>query len=72
MNFFYGINNGFLKSEIQIPTFQNRNFKKTNLRLFKCYPRNKEWILEEVFENKINDYFYIIKNSEISNNEIFF
>ena len=72
MNFFYGINNGFLKSEIQIPTFKNRNFKKTNLRLFKCYPRNKEWILEEVFENKINDYFYIIKNSEIYNNEIFF
>ena len=38
----------FLKSEIQIPTFQNRNFKKTNLKLFKSYPKNKKWVLKEV------------------------
>ena len=72
MNFFYGINNDFLKSEIQIPTFQNRNFKKSNVRLFKSYPENKKWVLEEVYKNKINDYFYILKNEDILNKEIFF
>ena len=72
MNFFYGINNDFLKSEIQIPTFQNRNFKKSNVKLFKSYPENKKWVLEEVYKNKINDYFYILKNEDILNKEIFF
>tara|TARA_Y100001970_G_C14159463_1_gene817631 strand:+ start:722 stop:1483 length:762 start_codon:yes stop_codon:yes gene_type:complete len=72
MNFFYGINANFLKSEIQIPTFQNRNLKKTNLKLFKSYPENKKWVLKEVLKNKINDYFYIIKNDDFSNKDIFF
>jgi len=48
MNFFYGINNNLFKSEIQIPLFQNRNFKKSNLKLFKSYPKNNKWILQEI------------------------
>ena len=72
MNFFYGINTNFLRSEIQIPTFQNKNLKKTNLKLFKSYPENKRWVLQEVVKNKIHDYFYILKNDDISNKEIFF
>ena len=72
MNFFYGINFDFLKSEIQIPTFQNKNLKKKNLKLFKSYPKNKKWIFKELSNNKFNDYFYILKNEDISNNEIYF
>ena len=72
MNFFFGINNVIFKSEIQIPLFQNRNFKKSNLKLFKSYPKNNRWILQELSSNKINDYFYVLKNENISNNEIFF
>ena len=72
MNFFYGISNDLFKSEIQIPLFQNRNFKKSNLKLFKTYPSKKRWILQEVADKKINDYFYILKNEDILNNEIFF
>ena len=72
MNFFFGINNVLFKSEIQIPLFQNRNFKKSNLKLFKSYPKNNRWILQELSSNKINDYFYVLKNENISNNEIFF
>ena len=71
MNFFFGINNVLFKSEIQIPLFQNRNFKKSNLKLFKSYPKNNRWILQ-LSSNKINDYFYVLKNENISNNEIFF
>ena len=72
MNFFYGISNDLFKSEIQIPLFQNRNFKKSNLKLFKSYPKNNKWILQEISSKKINDYFYILKNEDILSNEIFF
>ncbi len=72
MNFFYGVNNNLLKSEIQIPIFQNRNLRKSNYKLFKTYPENKKWILKEITSKKINDYFYILQNDDISNNEIFF
>ena len=72
MNFFYGINNDLFKSEVQIPLFQNRNFKKSNLKLFKTYPKNNKWVLQEISSKKINDYFYILKNEDILSNEIFF
>ena len=72
MNYFFGINDNLFKSEIQIPLFQNTNFKKTNLKLFKTYPKNNKWILEEVTNKKINDYFFVLKNEDILSNEIFF
>jgi len=72
MNFFYGINNELFKSEIQIPLFQNRNLKKSNLKLFKSYPKNNKWILQEINNEKINEYFYILKSQDILSNEIFF
>ena len=73
MNFFYGINNDLFKSEVQIPLFQNRNFKKSNLKLFKSYPKNNKWILQDISDKKIiKDYFYILKNEDILSNEIFF
>ena len=73
MNFFYGINNDLFKSEVQIPLFQNSNFKKSNIKLFKSYPKNNKWILKEISNEKIiKDYFYILKNEDIKRNEIFF
>ena len=72
MNFFFGINNNYFKSEIQIPLFQNRNFRKQNLKLFKVYPKNNKWILKEIVNKKINNYFCILKNQDISSNDIFF
>ena len=73
MNFFYGINNDLFKSEVQIPLFQNSNFKKSNIKLFKSYPKNNKWILKEISNKKIiKDYFYILKNEDILSNEIFF
>ena len=73
MNFFYGINNNLFKSEVQIPLFQNSNFKKSNLKLFKSYPENNKWILKEISNKKIiKDCFYILKNEDVSSNEIFF
>ena len=73
MNFFYGISNELFKSEIQVPLFNNSNFKQSNFKLFKAYTKNNKWILEEISnKKKINNYFYILKNEDISSNEIFF
>ena len=35
MNYFFGINNSIFKSELQIPLFQNKNFKKSNCLFFR-------------------------------------
>lgn len=72
MNFFFGINDNIFKSEIQIPLFQNRKFIKTNLRLFKISPKDNKWVLKEINNKKVHEYFFILKNEDISNNEIFF
>ena len=72
MNYFFGINNKVFKSEIQIPVFRNRDVKPAELQLFKCFPEKKKWLVKEIKKNKINDYFYIIKNDEITNKDIFF
>lgn len=73
MNFFFGINNQIFKSQLQIPLFKNRLLKKSDMKLFKCYPYKNNWTVQEINQKyKINDYFYILNESQISNNEIFF
>ena len=72
MNYFFGINNKVFKSEIQIPVFRNSDFKPSNFQLFKCFPENKKWLIKEIKKNKVNDFFYIVKNDEITNKYIFF
>jgi len=72
MNYFFGINDNLFKSEIQIPLFQNRNLKISNLKLFKTYPKNNKWVLKEITNKKINDFFFVLKNEDILSNEIFF
>jgi hypothetical protein len=72
MNYFFGINNSEFLSEIQIPTFQNRNPNSVNIALFKAYPENNRWNIKELKNNKINNDFFLLKNEEISNKDIFF
>lgn len=72
MNFFFGFNNEIFKSEIQIPLFKNRTLKPSNLKLFKCFPYNNEWILKQINIEKIDNSFFILKNENILNNEIYF
>ena len=72
MNYFFGVNNNIFKSEVQIPTFQNRSLKPKNIKLFKCYPENGKWILKDISKTKINEYFYFLNNENISNNEVYF
>lgn len=72
MNFFYGINNEIFKSKIQIPLFKNRILKISNLKILKTFPKDNKWVLKEVKNKKINEYFCILENEDVLNNEIYF
>jgi hypothetical protein len=72
MNFFFGIKNSEFSSELQIPTFQNRRPSTIDIALFKAYPENNTWNIKELKKNKINNDFFLLKNEEISNKDIFF
>ncbi len=72
MNYFFAFKNNILKSELQVPLFKNRSVRPSKLKLYKSYPKNNKWILEDLSEKKINDYFYILNNNDISNNDVYF
>ncbi|WP_145596197.1 hypothetical protein [Candidatus Pelagibacter sp. FZCC0015] len=72
MNYFFAFKNNILKSELQIPLFKNRSTRPSKLKLFRCYPKNNKWVLEDLSEKKINDYFYILNNDNISNSDVYF
>ena len=75
MNYFFGINNDIFGSKLTIPKFQNRSPQKKDIQLFKCFPDNDEWKIEEILKNKDGDFknnFYILNNLEVRNNEIYF
>jgi len=76
MNYFFGINSDIIKSKLTIPKFQNRS-PNTNkdIKLFKCYPDNNEWKVEEIYKDTNSNYknnFFILNDLEIVNNEIYF
>ena len=54
MNFFYGINNSYFSSELQIPKFKNRNPRSDNIKLYMAHPNNKKWEIKEFKNKRIN------------------
>ena len=70
MNYFFGINNDIIKSKLTIPKFQNRS-PNTNkdIKLFKCYPDDNKWKLEEIYQNTNskykNDFFITERKKKI-------
>jgi len=72
MNYFFGINNLEFKSEIQIANFQNNGFQLENIKLFRAYISKDKWNYIELQKNKFNKDFFLIKNNEINNSDIFF
>jgi len=72
MNFFYGINSSNFSSELQIPKFKNRKPYPENIKLFRGFPNNNIWQIEEFKKNRINEDFYFLDKEEINSNHIFF
>ncbi len=72
MNYFFGIKNNNIHSEIQIPCFQNRTRKSIELSLFEGSINDGIWRFEELKKCKVNSDFFIVQNEIIDNQKIFF
>jgi len=72
MNYFFGINNSEFSSELQIPLFQNRNKKPSNLLLYEATIHNNEWKIKQIYNRQINKDFYLLNSKDITNSNIFF
>ena len=72
MNYFFGINNSEFSSELQIPLFQNRSKKPSNLLLYEATIHNNEWKIKQIDNRQINKDFYLLNSKDITNSNIFF
>ena len=72
MNFFFGINSKEFSSEIQVPKFQNKNSKYRDISLYRAKINDHSWSIEKMHNDKINKNFFLLKNDEISNQDVFF
>ena len=59
MNFFFGIKNEFLNSEIKIPKFQNNGLKSQKYFVYSAIPKNHKWQIEKIFCNHDDDFYYV-------------
>jgi hypothetical protein len=72
MNFFFGIKNNILCSEITIPRFQNQNNTQTKYNLYGAFIKSNKWNINLFNNCEINKEFFLVKNEIIDNKKIFF
>jgi hypothetical protein len=72
MNFFFGVKNNILCSEITIPRFQNQNNTQTKYNLYGAFIENNKWNIDLFNNCEINKEFFLVKNKIIDNKKIFF
>ena len=72
MHFFFGISNENFKSEIQIPIFKHTALKTNHFELYKLYPEHNKWIIKKSEISKKDELFYLLKDKDIANHEIYF
>ena len=72
MNFFFGVKNNILCSEITIPRFQNQNNTQTQYNLYGAFVENNKWNINLFNKCEINKEFFLVKNEIIDNKKIFF
>ena len=71
MNFFFGIKNHFLKSNLTIPIFNNEGDTNENLSVYSAIPKDNEWEINKLHLS-IKHNFYILNNEIIQNNASYF
>ena len=54
MNFFFGVKNNILCSEITIPRFQNQNNTQTHYNLYGAFVENNKWNIDSNIYIKTN------------------
>ena len=72
MNYFFGVDNKYFLSEIQIPLFQNNGLASNNIKLYNCKPVNNKWEIQELDNVKHNSQFHFLESSDNTNSEIYF
>jgi hypothetical protein len=72
MNFFFGVKNNILSSEIVIPRFQNKSNLKSNYNLYGAFVENNKWNINLFNNCAVNKEFFLLKNEIIDNNKVFF
>ena len=72
MNYFFGFKGENIKSELQVPLFQNRAPENQKIKLFEAYVLNNRWKVEEVVNSEKKGDFLILNNDLISNEKIYF
>ena len=71
MNYFFGIKNNILNSQLTIPRFQNCGKTKSDYSVYKAVIQDNKWQIE-IVNCKNNTNFYFIDPSISDNNNIFF
>ena len=72
MNFFFGVKNNILSSEIAIPRFQNKSNIKSNYNLYGAFVDNNKWNIILLNDCLVNKEFFLVKNEIIDNKKIYF
>ena len=72
MNYFFGFKGENIKSELQVPLFQNRAPENQKIKLFEAYVLDNRWKVEEVVNSEKKGDFLILNNDLISNEKIYF
>lgn len=72
MNFFFGAIFDRYKTKLQVPLFQNINFKKNDYSLFQAKIKSNSWIFEKIESNQANYEGDFIILDNLDNERIFF
>ena len=72
MNYFFVAMFDRFKTKLQVPLFQNRNFKKNNYSLFQAKIKSNSWIFEKIDSNQANYKGDFIILDNLDNERIFF
>lgn len=71
MNFFFAINNNFLKCTLSIPRFRNKEKTNKNFLLYSAEIVEKKWSIKNV-DCEVSKNFFFLNDKEFSNDKIFF
>ena len=71
MNFFFGIKNKDLSSQITIPKFQNTGLYENNYNVYEVKPLDKKWIIKRL-QCREDDNFFFVDENDISVDNFFF
>ena len=71
MNFFFGVKNFILNSQLTIPRFQNSKPTKKKYLIYQIKIINGEWKVNHMIHAELNKDFYQVNSNFIDNEDIF-